>query len=502
MAQIRFKPPGPVARAFMRSDAFVRGIRGPFGSAKSSCCVMECFRRANSQEPGPDGVRRSKGAVIRNTYAELRDTTIRTWTNWLPSETFGEIAMHPPPFRLEMNYNDVECEVLFMALDREEDVKKLLSLELTWAWINEAREVPKAIVDAVTGRLRRYPAIKDGGATWSGLIMDTNSPDDDHWWSIMSGDSPPPEHMTAEERLMLVRPVNWDFFTQPPAMLEQVDAKGNVTGYELNTEAENLKNLDPLYYPELITGKTRNWIDVYVLNRIGADFDGKKVHPHFRREVHVSREALPIFAGHPVHVGYDFGLTPSAIFSQFVGGQWLVQREIVLENAGANELGRQVVRLLASDYPDHKKERVLGHGDPAGDKRVDTDKTTPYQILRAAGLRANPVETNDPEIRRGALSVPLQRMTEGRPGILFDPSCVITVKGLDGGWHYRRIGNRYSDEPEKNRFSHPCEALEYGLMGGGEGREMRGRSRDPGKPANARVAFDPFRRMQRAGARR
>jgi hypothetical protein len=38
--------------------------------------------------------------------------------------------------------------VLFMALDREDDASKLLSLELSFAWINEAREVPKGIVDA------------------------------------------------------------------------------------------------------------------------------------------------------------------------------------------------------------------------------------------------------------------------------------------------------------------------------------------------------------------
>jgi hypothetical protein len=31
---------------------------------------------------------------------------------------------------------------------------------------------------------------------------------------------------------------------------------------------------------------------------------------------------------------------------------------------------------------------------------------------------------------------------------------------------------RYEDKPEKNEYSHPCEALEYGLLGGGENAKL------------------------------
>src|SRR3546814_8869250 len=61
---VAYRPPGPVARAFMTSDAFVRGIRGPYGSGKSVACCMEIFRRANGQRPGQDGVRHSRWAEI------------------------------------------------------------------------------------------------------------------------------------------------------------------------------------------------------------------------------------------------------------------------------------------------------------------------------------------------------------------------------------------------------------------------------------------------------
>jgi hypothetical protein len=44
----------------------------------------------------------------------------------------------------------LEAEFMFIALDREEDVRKLLSLELTGAFANELREIPKSIVDALS----------------------------------------------------------------------------------------------------------------------------------------------------------------------------------------------------------------------------------------------------------------------------------------------------------------------------------------------------------------
>jgi hypothetical protein len=35
-------------------------------------------------------------------------------------------------------------------------------------------------------------------------------------------------------------------------------------------------------------------------------------------------------------------------------------------------------------------------------------------------------------------------------------------------------GQKYQTKPDKNEWSHPIEALEYGIMGAGEGREMGG----------------------------
>lgn len=47
-------------------------------------------------------------------------------------------------------------------------------------------------------------------------------------------------------------------------------------------------------------------------------------------------------------------------------------------------------------------------------------------------------------------------------------------KGLAGGFQFRRLkvagDERYTDEPDKGIYSHPVEALEYCLLGEGEGQ--------------------------------
>ena len=203
-----YKPPGVVAKSFMKDGSFVRGIRGPVGSGKSVTCCMEIMRKAIKQKPNDQKVRRSRWAVIRNTNPQLKTTTIKTWRDWF-SDDLGRFVWSPPYthnvcFALP-DETTVELEVIFLALDKSEDVKKLLSLELTGVWINEAREISKSIVDACTMRVGRFPSMRDGGPSWYGVIMDTNSPDESHWWGIVSGEVPVPEYMTAEEKLLMVK---------------------------------------------------------------------------------------------------------------------------------------------------------------------------------------------------------------------------------------------------------------------------------------------------------
>ena len=490
MTRWNYSADGEVLRAFMASSSFVRGLRGPVGSGKSVGCCAELFRRSLEQKKGPDGIRRTRWAVIRNTQPELRTTTIKTWLDWFPEDTFGKFNW-APPFTHRIRKGELDIEVIFLALDKPEDVKKLLSLELTGAWANEARELPKAVIDALTMRVGRYPSERDGGASWSGVIMDTNAPDEDHWWPIMAGDVPPPDWLTEAEARQLVKPANWAFFSQPGAMVAVKDKEGNVTAYEMNKVRENQKGIKAAYYQNMISGKTPNWINVYVCNRYGSISDGKPVYPFFDRSLHVAHDALAPVSGIATYVGLDFGLTPSAVFAQNVRGRWLVLRELVAIDMGIvrfSELLRRTMSEMSGPY------NVWG--DPAGDFRAQTDETTPFQILRNAGIQARPASSNDVALRIEAVSAPLTRLIDKQPGLLIDPRCTNLIKGFEGGYHYRRLqvsGERYEDTPNKNRFSHVHDALQYLMLGGGEGRKLL-MPANAAKPVTKERKWDVFAR--------
>lgn len=221
---------------FMMSNDFVRAIVGPVGSGKSSVCVIEILRRAMAQAPGTDGVRRTRFAVIRNTYPQLRDTTRKTFEQWIPE---GLGRWHEQEFTFEMDFSlpthgRIVCEVLFRALDRPQDVKKLLSLELTGAYVNELREVPQHVFNVLQSRVGRFPSKAQGGPTWFGVWADTNPWETMHWgYKLFSKDKP-----------------------HGHALFEQPGGR--------EPTAENLENLPPGYYERLVAGKDSEWVESYV----------------------------------------------------------------------------------------------------------------------------------------------------------------------------------------------------------------------------------------------
>lgn len=491
MIEFVYKPDGDVLKAFMKDDTFFRGIRGPVGSGKSVGCCVEVFRRALMQAKGPDGKRKSRWAIIRNTNPQLRTTTIKTWLDWFPENDWGKFTWSVP-YTHNIKKGDLELEVIFLALDRPEDVKKLLSLELTGIWINEAREIPKSIIDACTMRVGRYPSMRDGGPSWTGVIADTNAPEEDHWWPIMAGEVPIPDHIPREQAKMMVKPDNWRFFTQPSGMLEIRNDDGEVESYKPNPKAENRKNMMESYYPNLIQGKLKSWIDVYVMNKLGSVQDGKPVYPQFVTETHVAKEEIPVAAGVPVYVGLDFGLTPSAVIGQKIRGRWLIQSEIVAVDMGIVRFAEVLRNELSSRFA--AGGDVVIYGDPAGDFRAQTDESTPFQILRGAGLRAFPAPSNSVDLRIESVSSQLNKMTEGKAAFLVDRRCSMLIKGFEGAYSYKRMevsGERYADKPDKNMFSHVHDALQYLLLGAGEGRALM-TSQKPAKPVVAKRSFNVF----------
>ena len=500
--QLDYKPPGPVAKAFMKDRSFVRGIRGPVGSGKSVASCMELMRIAVTQKPNDSGIRRTRFAVIRNTNPQLKTTTIKTWRDWF-SDEIGRFVWSPPYTHL-INFalpdkTIVESEVIFLALDKQEDVKKLLSLELTAVWINEAREIPKSIVDACTMRVGRFPSMREGGPSWFGVIMDTNSPDETHWWAIMSGEAPAPEYMSQEEKMLLVKPDDWTFYSQPGAMIEVRDNDGNLKGYEKNPKSENQGNIQPDYYDKIILGKGSTWVKVYVLNEYQSLMDGKSVYPTFRKETHVAKSPIEPHTNSEVIVGIDFGRTPSAVFAQQTTfGRWAIFHEVVGQDMGAGRFAEVLKREIAKNKWEGLDFKFIG--DPAGNQMAQTSEHTPFMIMRAAGITAYPAPTNDTEVRIESVESVLNRMTDGYPSLTISPTCTVLISGFEGGYQYKRhyhMGKEsYEEKPSKNRFSHIHDALQYAMLGGGEGRRVILGGRKAPSPTTVERASSPFERMK------
>jgi hypothetical protein len=54
-------------------------------------------------------------------------------------------------------------------------------------------------------------------------------------------------------------------------------------------------------------------------------------------------------------------------------------------------------------------------------------------------------------------------------------------------------GERYNDKPDKNMFSHVHDALQYMMLGAGEGRALMSNQK-PAMPTVAKRDFDVFNR--------
>ena len=424
----------PTIKEFAASNARVRGLMGCFRSGKSSGCVVEIVRRSLAQKPGPDGIRRTRWLVIRNTYGQLSDTTIKTVHMWLPPHHFGRHYETDHRYVVK-GFQGTEFEILFRALDKPDHVANLLSLEVTGAWINEAREVPWAIVDAVQGRIGQWPSKMQGGCSWEGLFMDTNPPDQDSDWFRFFEEKNHPKWFAK-------------LFKQPSG---------------LSSKAENIPNLNnPNYYKLLAEGKKPEWIKVYVHGEYGFVVDGKPVYDEYSDQLH-RKDADPV-PGRPIMRSYDWGLTPACCFSQLLpDGRWLVFDEMLSKNMGADQFLDDVLEHCRRSF--RGDIRFEDYGDPAGQQRAQTDKRTCFEIAATKGINIEPSE-QDPTLRMESVRKPLRTLIGGEPQFILHPRCKNIRKGFLGGYNLRRIQvagpERYASRPDKGPLSHIMNAMEYG----------------------------------------
>lgn len=416
----------PTCSKFLESRHPRKILAGPVGGGKTSACIIHTLMNAIQQEPDDDGIRRSRHLVVRSTIPQLKQTTIKSFLDWLPPERFGKYLMTDKTYFLE--FGDVKAEILFLALEDEADIRKLLSLETTTAYINEGKEVSQAVIEGLIGtkRIGRYPSRKSGpGATYPCLIMDTNMPAEDTFHhKIMEGDEG-----------------DWETFKQP----------GGRT-----PEAENLEFLPPDYYST--EGLTEEYVRVYIDCEYGPSKEGM---PVFRQtyipEFHNAKDTLlPLRSpDYPLLIGLDAGLTPAAVIGQLTPtGRLNILGECYTpknESIGMERfLENRLIPMLRNKYAGADAFVIV---DPAATQQSQANEETVFSVVQKAGLKVRTAASNKLDLRIGSAETMFGRSVGGQAGILIDAGCTGLKAALRSG--YKFAARRDGDMEEKPLKSHP-----------------------------------------------
>lgn len=441
---------------FHRDNSQVKLLLGAFGSGKSTCCCAEIVLQACRVPPMRDGIRRSRWAIIRNTMGELESTALITWLSWF--RELGKVKRTKKPLLTYTHlFNDangqVEMEIIFIGLDREDDKQKLESLELTGAYMNELQHIPRGIFGHVAGRIGRFPRKKDVDRNvYKVILADTNPPDQDHWIY----------------KDFETYPVKGNIiFHQPPGLI-----KNGSNEWMDNPECDNKQHLGANYYLDMarINHFREEFIKVYCRGEYGIVIPGKKVFPEYNDDVH-SVDNVEILNDCPVLLCWDFGTTPCCLLMQFTpDGQMRCFKEFCTDCSSVKSLATNIVK----PYLDTTLNGMewFSVGDPSGKAKGQNYGVSTFAVLEDAGIDSEEAKTNDIQPRIEAVRAFLNKMvgSPAQPGILISRSgCPTLRKSMAGKYCYKRIrivgDEKYRDLPDKSHpWSDIADALEYGAL--------------------------------------
>jgi hypothetical protein len=442
----------PTLSRFMASKSFGRIAAGPVGSGKTTACVIELLRRAMEQSKAPDGNRYTRFAIVRQTLKQLKDTVLKDCQSWLAG--LGEWRVSENTFFL--TFGDVRSEWIFIPLENAEDQARLLSMQLTGAWLSEAIEMNIDVIAPITGRIGRYPSANRGMPTWFGVICDTNMPVEMSDWYKFMTESPP----------------NWQVFVQPSGM--SPDAEN--LNYLLQTEdtaklpINHPKRLAQgrKYYERFLEmyGSEHAWIKRYVYAQYGDDPSGEAVFKAtFKSSFHVVSETN-VIPGYPLIVGQDFGRNPWSLIGQVDHmGRLLIHMEIAATNMGLEKHVEENLRpKLYSDK--FIGSKIILVGDPSGVAKGTVAEESCFDALKRLGLPAFPAPTNDIDVRLRAVEALLGKHVNGGPALVINgKGCPWLVRAMSGGYRYKKHKDgalrSIPEKFDKEGFSHIADCLQY-----------------------------------------
>jgi hypothetical protein len=465
----------------MDSNARRRFLMGPLGSGKTFTCAIEALKRTQEQAASPDGVRRVSGLVTRTNSTDLETSALKDWLDLTEGKFQGQLGNFnwASPRKHELRYRlpdqtRVEADIFFLGLDDPDGVNKIRGTPLTWAWVNECKDVPLGLLRMIFARCGRYRP--DGlPPTWSGMFGDTNMPHAGHWL-----------YEYAEN----AHPQGWEFFKQPGGLVK-VDGR-----WVPNPGAENQQYIGPEYYLDQLAGAPEEWVSVFLGANYGFAMDGSPVYPEYVDSVHCKVFDVPRGTSLQLRLGLDFGHTPAAIIGwREPNGAWRWHSEVCTDDFGIVRFAEELGKHLREHYLYEGRVMPIANitGDPSGQvfESGDTEERDVFRILAAHGIKAGPAPTNDPTVRREAVAMYMRKMIDGEPGFLIHPQCKMARIGLAGSFKYKRLRGEFEGmvraKRDKSMYSHPVEAGEYMMLGAGEARILMQRMESPRPQSRERV---------------
>ena len=326
---------------------------------------------------------------------------------------------------------------MLIPLDTKADQQRLLSLNLTGAWVSEFREIQTDLLDALSGRLGRFPSKAIAKPTWFGIVAESNPPDEDSEWYT---------------KLEIERPPNWAFFRQPGG---------------LTKEAENVDNLPDDYYENLLANNNTDWSHIHVHANYGKSLGGQAVfRASFKPDFHiVEAEKLEIIEAMPVMVGQDFGRTPASLLGQIDNrGRLVIHDELISEDMGIEQFATTLLRPQL--HAQCMGMKIFMVADPKGRDKSQTNEDSPFDVLRRLGFDVYAAPTNNIDPRLRAVEQLLLHQVDGGPQLIISDKCGWLIQAMKYWYRYRRKQTGIlEDKPEKTHpWSDLADCLQYMAM--------------------------------------
>lgn len=458
-----YRPPGPVCAAFIQDRVHVcKMLMGPFGSGKTHGLLFDGLTSALHMPTcdfGPfKGHRVFRDCIIRDTYANLWDSTIPSWFQWFDenvgdwSGSRGRQAVHRLIFD-HLDGSKVFYELHFRAIQDRRIANVVKGTEYTRYGMEEADQFPPDVAPYLVTRAmqERFPPKSwfREGARYHGHVAGTfNPPDPENYlYDLFEVKK---EELEGQYKL----------FKQPSG--RSANGENHKIVPRAQYEAQAAANVhQPWFVKRNIDGE---W---------GYSRDGKPVYvDEYDDAVNCAGEQLEVIPGVGLLLAFDQGVRgPAMIVAQRMNtGQLRVIAEVVpMKRMGPTRFaGLCRILLQSPGFRDCPIADAVC--DPAGWQGSDSeggDLGWAETVAKQLGIPLRPCSTSELNVRLDAVGqLLLSRPVAGVPGLLISTACPVLRKGFMSHYRYKldsagRIVGASRIKPEKNEYSDPHDALQF-----------------------------------------